>query len=408
MRAWKSQGKKDHIGARPDRMQLAAAPPTAVTESEASMHRTVRYALLVVVCLALFAGRAAAQPPPPACVAPTGGDDTALLQGALERCSRATTADCSVVLCSGVFQTGILRVEDFRGTLRGAGPLATTLRALPDLPVNPSSAGFFRDDPFDTTTGAWPYLLQFVEGRATIRDLGILIPDPPDPSRPTSGWFLLESLGPYFELRGAMLITGRNQVEFDVLRVRVEAEPDALSEVETTAFGGVEFAGLLFDDRGLEPFPVMPAGGTFRLADSEILGFAGGSMNSELSQATVTIANNRLPVRRRDRRHRRAPLADLDPVEPVAGEPARRADDPEPRRRPPRKPASSWWTGIRARSRRFSRARATASPSRIRSTPPRSLADQPCRRRATCCRWRMAPARPRAGSPRAGPTSSGW
>ncbi|HEY8231596.1 MAG TPA: hypothetical protein VIJ10_02935, partial [Vicinamibacteria bacterium] len=92
------------------------------------MHRTVRYLPLFVVCLALFAGHAAAQV---LCLAPTGGDDTARLQNALATCSRATTADCSVVLCAGVFQTGILRVEDFRGTLRGAGPLATTLRALP-------------------------------------------------------------------------------------------------------------------------------------------------------------------------------------------------------------------------------------------------------------------------------------
>jgi hypothetical protein len=256
------------------------------------MHRTVRHAPLLVVCLALLAGHAAAQPAPP-CVAPTGGDDTARLQSALASCSRATTADCSVALCAGVFHTGILRVEDFRGTLRGAGPTATTLRALPDLPVNPASAGFFRDDPFDSGTDPWPYLLQFVEGRATIRDLGIQIPDPPDSSRPTSGWFLLEGFGPFFELRGALLITGRNQVEFDLLRVRVEAEPDALSEVATTAFGGVEFAGLLFDERGLEPFPVLPAQGSFRLTDSEIVGVAGGSMISELDQATVTVARNR-------------------------------------------------------------------------------------------------------------------
>ena len=114
-------------------------------------------------------------------------------QSALEGCSRATTADCNVALCAGVFQTGILRVSDFRGTLRGAGPRATILRALPDLPVNPASAGFFRDDPFDPDTDPWPYLLQFMEGRATIRDVGIQIPDPPDPSRPTSGWF--NSLG---------------------------------------------------------------------------------------------------------------------------------------------------------------------------------------------------------------------
>jgi hypothetical protein len=255
------------------------------------MQRTVRYPPLFLFCLALFAGQAAAQPAP-RCVAPTGGDDTALLQGALERCSRATSS-CRVDLCAGVFQTGILRVNDFRGTLRGAGPLATILRALPDLPVNAASAGFFRDDPFDPGTNPWPYLLQFVDGRATIRDLGIRIPDPPDSSRPTSGWFLLEGFGPYFELRGAMLFTGRNQVEFDVHRVRVKAEPDAQSEVATTALGGVEFAGLLFDPRGLEPFPVIPAQGTFRMADSEVVGVGGGSEISELDQASVVLARNR-------------------------------------------------------------------------------------------------------------------
>jgi hypothetical protein len=55
----------------------------------------------------------------------------------------------------------------------------------------------------------------------------------------------------------------------------------------------VEFAGLLFDPAGLEPFPVFPARGTFRLADSELVGVAGGSLMSELAQASVVVARNR-------------------------------------------------------------------------------------------------------------------
>ena len=201
------------------------------------MQRTVPAVWSLVACLVLLASTTATAQPGPACVAPTGGDDTALLQAQLDRCSGGRP-NCTVRLCSGVFNTGILRVRNFRGTLRGAGPTATTLRALPALPVNANSSGFFRDDPFSADADPWPYLLQFVEGRATIQDLGILIPAPSDPSRPTSGWFLLPDLGPFFELRGAVLLTGRERVDFEVRRVRVEAEADALSDLATTAFGG--------------------------------------------------------------------------------------------------------------------------------------------------------------------------
>ena len=257
------------------------------------MHRSVPAVSSLAACLVLLVcASAGAQPRPRSCVAPTGGDDTALLQAALDRCS-GRGPGCSVELCRGVFQTGILRVRDFRGTLRGAGQDATTLRALPVLPVNANATGFFRDDPFATGSDPWPYLLQFVEGHATIQDLGILIPDPPDPSRPTSGWFLLQDLGPFFELRGAILLTGRERVDFELRRVRVEAEADALSLIETTAFGGIEFAGLLFDPAAHPAFPVFPATGSFRLSDSEVVGTASGTPMSELTQALAIVARNR-------------------------------------------------------------------------------------------------------------------
>jgi hypothetical protein len=252
------------------------------------MHRLARAAALAALVAAASPG--AAQPP--ACLAPGGDDDTALLQAALERCSGAVRP-CQVRLCPGVFRTGILRVRDFRGTLRGAGPRATVLQALPDLPVS-GRDGFFRTDPFDPDEGPWPYLLQLVEGRASIRDLGILVPAPPEGSRPTTGWTLLEGFDPAYELRGAILLTGRRSVDFEVSRVRIEAERDPASELETTTFHGVEFSGLLFDPDGAEPYPVFPARGRFRLADSEILGVLGGAPVWELTGARVEVETSRI------------------------------------------------------------------------------------------------------------------
>jgi hypothetical protein len=224
------------------------------------------------------------------CLAPSGGDDTAALQGALESCSGAR-GPCTVRLCAGVFDTGILRVRDFRGTLRGAGSRATVLRARADLEVSANPRGFFRDEPFGSEL--WPYLLQFVEGRAAIRDLGILIPTPPEGSRPTTGWTLIEGFDPTFELRGALLLTGREPADFEVTRVRVRAQSDPASELETTAFHGVELGGLLFDAGGEEPFPVFPARGSFEVTQSEILGVLSGTPIGEITGARVRVAHNR-------------------------------------------------------------------------------------------------------------------
>ena len=113
------------------------------------MNRITKARLLVLpwlVGVALLGGvaPAAAQGRHHACLAPGGDDDTAALQAALDRCSGATRP-CTVTLCAGTFRTGILRVRDFRGTLRGRGPERTVLRALPDLPVSENSRDFFRD-----------------------------------------------------------------------------------------------------------------------------------------------------------------------------------------------------------------------------------------------------------------------
>jgi hypothetical protein len=226
---------------------------------------------------------------PHACVAPTGGDDTAALQAALDRCSGAKR-HCTVTLCAGVFETGILRVREFRGTLRGAGPRRTVLRALPDLRVSGNLQDFFRDDPF-LPEQAWPYLVQFIEGEGRVEDLGILVPAPPPGSAPTTGWFLLGD-GPIFELRGGILVTGREEVDFAVRGVRVEAE-DPGSDLGTTTFHGVEFGGLLFDPADAGEFPVFPVRGRFQVKDSTFDGLLTGTPLTELASARVLVARNR-------------------------------------------------------------------------------------------------------------------
>lgn len=238
----------------------------------------------------LFAAALAPAAAFPACLPPSGGDDTAALQAALGRCSGARGA-CTVELCAGVFDTGILRVRDFRGTLRGAGPRATILRAQPDLPVSANPLGFFRDEPF--ASEPWPYLLQLVEGAAIVRDLGFLVPAPPAGSRPTTGWTLLEGFDASYELRGALLLTGREPLDFEVRRVRVTAERDPASELETTAWHGIEFGGLLHNPADAGGFPVFPARGRLQVSDGVFDGVLIGTALGEVAAASLRVASNR-------------------------------------------------------------------------------------------------------------------
>jgi hypothetical protein len=258
------------------------------------MNRTVTKGILWVVAsfaaIAMLATPAAARGRRhQACLAPDGTDNTAQVESALKRCSGARRG-CVVSLCEGTFRIAPVRVENFRGVLRGAGREKTFLQALPNLEVNDNPFGYFLDDPFDEDLAPWPVLVQFIGGKGRLHDFTVEIPSPPSGERPTQGW--LDGL--IYELDGAILITGRESVDFEVKRVGVVAGDDLLSEIRTTLLNGISFEGRLFnrEDPDQDGYPVFPLRGRFRLTESKLVGMLSGSSAAELLRARVTVANN--------------------------------------------------------------------------------------------------------------------
>jgi hypothetical protein len=250
----------------------------------------------VLVVAGASPGRACDEPRSRHCVAPSGDDDdTRLLQAELDRCAGARRP-CTVSLCAGIFPTTILRVRDFRGTLRGAGPEKTILRALPDLPTSQTPGDFYREDPFIEARDPWPYLVQFVEGKARILDLAIEIPAPDEGSSPTTGWNWFGFT--FTALKGGLLLTGRDPVDFTVRHVRVEAGvyEDSTEGATAAAQLGASCEGLLFDQDAERQYPidypVFPVRGACRITDSVFRGVLRGTSIAETSGAKVLLAGN--------------------------------------------------------------------------------------------------------------------
>jgi hypothetical protein len=233
-----------------------------------------------------------------ACVSPTGGDDTQRLQAALDRCAgaghgekkhRGKRDECVVRLCEGVFRTAPLRVRHFRGTLEGAGSEETLIQALPDVAVNSNPNGYWRDDPLDPGADPWPHLVQFIDGRGTIRDLALEVPDPGPDSRPTTGW--TGFTGVNYEMASALLITGREPVRFELQDLRIVGEGE---DLEVSLLSGISVRGLVFNPADTSEFPVYPLRGRVSLKHHEISGPLAALSLGELDDAEILIARNNL------------------------------------------------------------------------------------------------------------------
>ncbi|MCM2334707.1 MAG: hypothetical protein NDI82_12265 [Anaeromyxobacteraceae bacterium] len=158
-------------------------------------------------------------------VAPSGGEDTAALQCALDL-AVAAGRPVTVALAAGEFRSAQLVATGFHGRLRGAGMDRTTLRNLDGpLPVDPDWLG----DVHPTAAYPWPVQLSFVEGAVAVSDLRFLTIG----ERPIADYS-------YYNVMVAQVALVGEAVTARFERVRFEGEPfQAYPGFAANAFNGI-------------------------------------------------------------------------------------------------------------------------------------------------------------------------
>jgi parallel beta-helix repeat protein len=144
---------------------------------------------------------------------PSGGDDTANIQSAFDSAGPRTT----IRLAAGQFYTNAIFVENFYGTLKGAGKDLTKIDVLRGL--DPGQPGI------STTLGS-THIFTFSGGNVHISDLSFDI----TPYEPAEPWGPPPPDGWWYDLLSAILITG-----------------DINSRIEKIKFSGHE-GTILYDD----------------------------------------------------------------------------------------------------------------------------------------------------------------
>jgi len=209
-------------------------------------------------------------------VSPTGTDDTANLQCALDR-GIAAGPGATLNLTSGSFHTAQLIASNFQGTLRGNGINSTILQNLPNLPV----AVDFRFFP-PSAGNLWPSLLAFVDGRFTVTDLAIHVESKVG-SEPTTGWSVF-GLPMIKSLAHGFVVLGK-RAEASFSRVSVQGQPSDDWLFGVNLYNGIFFEGFI----GADPAPLA---GSFTVRDSSFSGLGSGTPIVNLKDAEVVIAHN--------------------------------------------------------------------------------------------------------------------
>ncbi|MDZ7708462.1 MAG: hypothetical protein U5J97_11335 [Trueperaceae bacterium] len=240
--------------------------------------------LLVVVCLALlalstapaFAQRVDAQTRTIA-LEPSGGDDTAAVQAALDACV-TFGPDCTVALGEGTFRTQQLLVHDFRGTFRGAGQDVTVLEPFERFTVSQDEVAIGRPP---SPENPWPFHVTFVGGDVTVSDLTFRMAAP-EPAHP---WTLF---GMEFTVMASSLVVTGERADATLERITVEGADGGFEGYNI--INGVYIEGLLPDEEGN---PTRPLRGTFTVRDSTFRHVAYGSPLFNLIGAQVLVTGNR-------------------------------------------------------------------------------------------------------------------
>jgi hypothetical protein len=169
---------------------------------------------------------------------PNNVDDTANIQGALNKCV-VYGPGCTVKLAAGKYLTKQVVVYNFQGTFKGMGIDNTTIEALPNLPVTNLTVTSCQPN---LTNCIWPGLFEFVDGNISVSDLSIKITAVPA----TLPWTDEDDTATHTMLYDVLGFMGQHPTDVTIDRIRMEGQPSALStDWGYNVTNGVHYSGEL-------------------------------------------------------------------------------------------------------------------------------------------------------------------
>ena len=213
-------------------------------------------------------------------IVPSGGDDTASLQCALDAAA-ASGRPTTIRLAAGTFTTAPLHVTNLYGALQGAGKGVTVL-TNPDAPVYVTPV--FQPNP-PSATNIWPGMLVFVGGNFTVSDLTVRVRG----AAPSQGWEIFGLVLTKYAFGIDVEGNGREaHAAFERVAVIGDLIPDDPFGVGANVINGIYFQGLI----GFPTAPPSPTSGSFRVHGCEIRNVGSGTPVFNLRGARVHIEGN--------------------------------------------------------------------------------------------------------------------
>ena len=227
--------------------------------------------LTLLMCIPALSADYVVQVGPP----DLSGDDTAVLQAALDDCMTNHPTGCTVQLSAGTYKSQQLFGESFHGSLKGMGMDATRIQVKRFDEVTGDHIGYYIFDIYPPSrTNKYPVLLIFMAGDITVSDMSFVVTD----YEPVPQWCYYDECGQTW-LYGVVGVIGTS-ADLLVERVGFEGGPGTMVASRHNYNDGPFFWGLSGDQ---------PLTGTFKVVSSRI-------RNSEDSLTAIALSNAKITI----------------------------------------------------------------------------------------------------------------
>jgi len=175
--------------------------------------------LVFLAVIAIAPPTASAATPTVRVGSPSGTDDTAHIQSALDQCMKLYPTGCTVQFGAGTYYSQQVIAENFHGTVRGMGMGETTVEVIAPLVVTISDENLEDNPP--SRTNKYPILMTFLAGDITVSDIGFKV----TAYNPTTPWWY-GGLGPNQTwMEGFVGVVSSTTANLLIQRVEFEGAP---------------------------------------------------------------------------------------------------------------------------------------------------------------------------------------